>query len=41
MLDNIQIVHCAFSQDKQTDGTACPNVPVMAMLGVMLELTLP
>jgi hypothetical protein len=27
MLDNIQIVHCAISQDKQTDGTTCPNVP--------------
>jgi hypothetical protein len=34
-------MHCASSQDKQKDGTMYPNVPVMAMLGVMIELTLP
>jgi hypothetical protein len=40
MWDHIQIVHCAFSQDKQTDGTTHPNVPVAAILGVMIESTL-
>jgi hypothetical protein len=34
-------MHYASSQDKQTDRTKHPNVPVMAMLGVMIEWTLP
>jgi hypothetical protein len=34
-------MHCASSQEKQTDGKMHPNIPAIAMLGVMIESTLP
>jgi hypothetical protein len=37
MMGQILFKHCASCQDKQTDGAMLPNVPHVAMQGVMRE----